>query len=238
MPRLFSDGAAMSITRSYLALGLFLAVSLCMANTAARAEDAPAAGCTLAAASFLASPDQGDVTINCSGLSEAFGRQLADIMTRILQNRLDPQMVLAKLEEVDRVPEAGVARTVDEQQRQLIIQNLIGKPVAQIAVTAHLSVEDSAEFAKAIATSLMTVGWQIEGNQIRRAAPKSLDPVSGLALVVRDRGAPPQKAQQLKAALAAAHISALLVSDPALAPDATLLWVGRRLVFAPTEPAK
>ena len=41
-----------------------------------------------------------------------------------------------------------------------------------------------------------------------------------------------------KAALAAAHISAALVSDPALAADATLLWIGRRVVFAPAEPAK
>lgn len=228
----------MSKMRFSLALGLFLVVAVFMTTRAARADDAPVAGCTLASASFLASPDQGDVTINCTGLSETFGRQLADIMTRILQNRLDPQLVLVKLEEVDRVPEAGVARTVDDQQRQMIIQNLIGKPVAQIAVTAHLSVEDSAEYAKAIATSLMMVGWQVEGNQIRRAAPKALDPVAGLALVVRDRGAPPQKAQQLKAALAAAHITALLVSDPALAPDATLLWVGRRLTFAPTEPPK
>lgn len=228
----------MSIKRSCLAFGLSLGIVALMATTASRAEDASTAGCTLGSASFLASPDQGEVTINCSGLSEAFGRQLADIMSRILQNRLDPQMVLAKLEEVDRVPEAGVARTVDDQQRHAIIQTLLGKPAAQVAITAHLSVEDSAEFAKAIATSLMMVGWQVEGNQIRRAAPKALDPVAGVALVVRDRGTPPEKASQLKAALAAARITAVLVSDPGMAADATLLWVGRRLNFAPTEAAK
>jgi len=105
-------------------------------------------------------------------LSEAFGKQLTEILTRILKNRLDPQMVLAKLEEVDQVPPEGVARTVDENQRHLIIQSLIGKPVEQIAITAHLMVEDSAEYAKALATPLMMVGWQIEGNQVRRAAPK------------------------------------------------------------------
>jgi hypothetical protein len=242
MPRLFSHDAAMSMMRVSLAYGLLLVVSAPMATpmaiNAARAEDAAAAGCTLASASFLSQPDQGDVTINCSGLSETFGKQLAEIMTRILQNRLDPPSVLAKLEEVGRVPDAGVARTVEESQRQLIIQSLLGKPAEQIAITAHPMVGDSAEFAKAIATSLMMVGWQIEGRQIRRAAPKSLEPVPGLAVVVRDRGAAPQKALQLKAALAAARISASLVSDPALAPDATILWVGRGLVFMPMEPAK
>jgi len=235
----------MSMTRPLLALGLFLAVSAMLAATgatpmaisAARADEIPPAGCSFAGASFLSQADLGDVTINCTGLSEAFGRQLTEILTRILKNRLDPQMVLAKLEEVDQVPPEGVARTVDDNQRHLIIQSLIGKPVAQIAITAHLSVEDSAEYAKALATPLMMVGWQIEGNQVRRAAPKSLEPVQGLAVVVRDRGAAPQKALQLKAALAAAHISAALVSDPALAADATLLWIGRRVVL-PAEAAK
>ena len=229
--------------RSAHALGLLLIVAATgaapMAIGVARAEDAaPAAGCTFAGASFLSQGDQGDATIHCTGLSEAFGKQLTEIMTRILKHRLDPQMVLAKLEEIDQVPPEGVARTVDENQRHSIIQSLIGKPVEQIAITAHLSVEDSAEYAKAIAAPLMMIGWQIEGRQIRRAAPKSLEPVRGLAVVVRDRGAAPQKALQLRAALAAAHISAALVSDPAMAADATLLWVGRRLVFGPTEPAK
>jgi hypothetical protein len=231
MPRLFFDGAAMVMTRFALALAFFLVVSAGMA----RAEDAPPAGCTVTGANML-SPDQGDVAIGCSGLSEASAKQFADILTRILRNRLDPQTVMAKLDEVDRVPDEGVARTVDENQHQLIIQNLLGKPAGQIAITAHPMVEDSAEFAKAIATSLLMVGWQIEGNQIQRTAPRSLEPVPGIAVVVRDRGAVPQQALQLRAALTAAHIGAALVTDPTLAPDATLLWVGRRPVFR--EPAK
>jgi hypothetical protein len=235
MPRFFSSGAAMLMNRFYLALGLVLVVSA----GAARAEDAALpAGCALASASFLSQPDQGDATINCSGLSEAFGQKFAEIMNRILQDRLDPQMVLAKLDEVDRVPEVDVARTFDEDQRQLMIKNLLGKPAEQIAITAHPMVEDSAEFAKAIATQLLMLGWQIEGHQIRRAAPKLLEPVRGVALVVRDRGAAPKKALLLKAALAAAHINASLVADPALPPEATLLWIGRRPQFSATELAK
>jgi 2-C-methyl-D-erythritol 4-phosphate cytidylyltransferase len=45
------------------------------------------------------------------------------------------------------------------------------------------------------------------------------------------------RTQSSWAALAAAHISAALVSDPALAADATLLWIGRRVVL-PAEAAK
>jgi len=234
MPRLFCHGAAMLVMRSAIALGLFCVVSA----SPARADDAPLpVGCTVTAVNMV-SPDQGAVTIDCSGLSEAFGRQFADILTRILKDRLDPQVVMTKLDEVDRVPEEGVARTVSDDQRQLIIQSLHGKPPGQIAITAHPIVEDSAEFAKAIATPLLQVGWRIEGQQIRRAAPQSLEPVPGLAIVVHDKGTPPQQALQLKAALSAAHIAATLATDPTLAPDATLLWVGRRPNFTSNEPAK
>jgi hypothetical protein len=234
----------MLIKRYAIALGLFLAVSA----PGARAEDAPPAppaGCSVGSTNFLtqnkddAKGDvKGDLTIDCSGLTEAFGKQLADVLTRILQNRLDPQMVLLKLDEVDRVPEESVARTVDDTQRQLIIHNLIEKPAGQIAITAHPAVEDSAEFAKALATPLLMVGWQIDGHEIRRAAPKALEPVHGVALIVRDRDAAPEKALLLKAALAAAHIAASLVSNSAMMPDDILLWIGRRPEFMPTDAAK
>jgi hypothetical protein len=234
MPRLFCRGAAIRTVRAAIALGLFWVVSA----SPARADDAPLPiGCTVTAVNMV-TPDQGTVTIDCSGLSEAFGRQFADIMTRILKDRLDPQTVMAKLDEVEPVPEEGVARTVSDDQRQLIIQSLHGKPPGQIAITAHPIVDDSAEFAKAIATPLLQVGWRIEGQQIRRAAPDLLEPVPGLAIVVHDQAAAPQPALQLRAALRAAHIATALVSDPTMAPDATLLWVGRRPSFTSTEPAK
>ena len=219
--------------RSALAFSLLL----CLSATTARAQDAPP-GCAVAGTNIPAQQDQGEVQFNCNGLSEAVGRQLADIMTRILQDRLDPTMVFAKLDEVDKIPGEGVARIVDDKQKQLLLQNLNGKPGGVIAVTAHPAVEDSAEYAKQIATSLLMVGWQIEGQQIKRTAPPTLDPVLGIAIVVRDRNAAPPQALRLKAALNAAHIGAALVADPAMAPDAALLWIGRRRVMAATEAGK
>src|SRR6266446_1911559 len=141
MPRLFCDGAAMFMMRSAIVLGLFWVVSA----SPARAEDAASSGaCTVTAVNTV-SPEQGGVTIDCAGLSEAFAKPFADILTRIMKDRLDPQTVLVKLDEVDRVQEEGIARTVDDNQRQLIIQSLFGKPPGQIAITAHPIVEDSAE---------------------------------------------------------------------------------------------
>jgi hypothetical protein len=220
--------------RSALALSLVLVLPAALA----RAEDQTPPGCTVAGTNILQQQDQGEVQINCTGLSEAMGNQLVDIMTRILRDRLDPGMVLSKLDEVDKIPEEGVARTVDEGQKQLIIQTLNGKPAGKVTVTAHPAVEDSAEYAKAIALSLLQVGWQIEGQQIKRNAPAALDPVLGIAVVVRDRNTAPPTAVALKAALNKARIGAALVADPTMAADATLLWIGRRRVMATADPAK
>jgi hypothetical protein len=233
MPRLFCRGAAMSMMRSAIALSFFLVLSIGVA----RADDAAPAACAVASTNIV-SGDQGDVTITCNRLSEATGRQYADILTRILQDRLDPQMVLAKLDEVDQIPEEGVARSVDERQRQLILQSLNGKPTGLVAITVHPESRDAAEFAKGIATSLLQAGWQIEGQQIRRTALPSLESMRGLAVVIHDKNSPPQQSLRLKAALNAAHITAKLVGDPNLGSDYTLLWVGQRPGLTSAEATK
>jgi hypothetical protein len=75
------------------------------------------------------------------------------------------------------------------------------------------------------------VGWQIEGNQIRRAAPKAIEGVTGVAVVVHDANAAPPKALLLRKALAAGSVGAPLVSDPGVPEGAAMIWVGRRPVF-------
>ena len=216
-----------------IGLGVFL-----LAPAAVRADDPPApASCALSTQPLFGG-DPNAVTIACSGINEAFANQLAGLMTRILRDRLDPQLVNAKLDEVERAPEDGVARTLEEGQRHAIVQALAGKDAEQITVTAHPAVEDSAGYAKELATPLLMVGWQIEGHQIRRAVSKTLEPVPGVAVVVRDQNAPPKKAQRLKAALSAGHVNAPFVSDPSLAPEATVLWIGKRPVFVQADAPK
>ena len=215
-----------------IAFGLLLGI----AAPAARAQTPPP--CALVPSTSLLGQNQIDVTISCAGLGEALGKQLTDMLNKVVQDRLDPRSVMAKLDEVERVPDEGVARTISDDQRQRIVQGLLGKPIAEVAISAHPLAADSGEFAQALAMPLVMVGWHIEGDQIRRRAPKQLDPVQGLALVVRDRNKPPEKALQLRAALAAAQIGSALISDPAQAPDALLLWIGRRPELPPAEPGK
>ena len=214
---------------------LFVAGFLALAAAAAPSAHADngnslQVGCGLANG-ILASQDQGTVTISCDGVSEAAGTQLADIMNRILLNRLDLQSVVVKLGEIASIPEDGVARTLDDKQRHMIVQELVGKPGEQIAIIAHPLVSDSADYAKSIAAPLLMTSWQIEGNQIRRAAPKPFDSVSGIALFVRNPSSPPEGALRLKAALSAARVMAPLVQDSSMASDATTLWIGKRPVL-------
>src|SRR5437016_2076563 len=119
MGRSFFPAGRISMTR----FAVLFALSLALPLAAAWADDPP--GCAVGSTNFLAQDKgeaKGDVTINCSGLTESFGNQLAEVLNRILRERLDPQTVLAKLSEVDRVPEEGVARTVSEDQRHVILQ--------------------------------------------------------------------------------------------------------------------
>lgn len=175
-------------------------------------------------------------SIACSGVSEGLGRQLAEVLSRIVADRLDPRLVMLKLSEIESVPADGVARGLSDDQRHIIVSSLIGKESQQIAIIAHPQVADSADYARSLATPLLMVGWQVEGNQVRRIAPKNLEDVYGVALVVRDPNTPPEKAVRLKGALTAAKIPTPLVADPTFAGDATLLWIGKRPNFGEVKP--
>ncbi len=217
---------------------LVLTLALILAPMAtARADDAvsPDNPCSVSV-NVLATPDQGGVTIACNGVGEVFGNQFTDILNVILTRRLDPQQVMAKLAELDPVPNASAARDLDGANRQLLVQALVGKQPEQIAIGADPKEADAGDYGKAIATGLLMVGWQVEGNQIIRKEIPALNGVHGVALVVRDEASPPAKAVALRTALKAAHVEVAFRSDPSLGGDATLLWIGKRPTFNPLEP--
>lgn len=200
---------------------------------AARADDpAPGEkGCGLVSGALI-SQGQGQVMINCVGVTEEFGTQLAGILTYVLQHRLDPEIVIAKLDEVEGTPEGDAPRALTADQGQAIVQGLLGTKPAVIAITANPEGKDTGDYALAIATKLGMAGWQIEGSQIRRVVPPGLDQIHGLVLVVHDEKAPPEKAVQLKKAMAAAKIFLPIISNATVAPDAAMLWVGQRATLA------
>jgi len=204
-----------------------------MLSMAAQADDPPgpsAVGCGMVSGALI-SQGQGQVMINCVGVTEEFGAQLAGILTFVLQNRLDPELVIVKLGEMEGVPEGNTARTLSSDQGQAIVKSLLGKPSEEIAIVAHPQSDDGGDYAVAIATRLAMVGWRIEGNQIRRVAPPSLDEIPGLVMVVHDEKKPPEKARELKAAMISAKIVLPIISDSTLPADGALLWVGKRPIF-------
>ena len=205
--------------------------SLLLLPMSARADDASQGqGCGLVT-STLISQDQGQVVINCVGVTEEFGSQLAGVLTYVLQHRLDPQIVIAKLDEIEGAPAAGAPRTLSADQAQALVEGLVGKSSATIAVIANPDGKDAGDYALAIATKLQIAGWQIEGRQVRRSAPPNLADITGIALVVQDEKSPPEAALQLKKAMAAAKIFLPIISDPSLAKDAELLWIGKQPDF-------
>jgi hypothetical protein len=197
----------------------------------ARADDAPQGqGCGIVSGALI-SQDQGQVMINCVGVTPEFGTQLAGILTYVLQHRLAPDVVIAKLDEIQGMPPGDAPRTLSADQGETIVQSLVGKPSATIAIVANPGGSDAGDYALAIATKLQIAGWQIEGSQIRRSALPNLADISGIALVVHDQASPPESALRLKQAMAAAKIFLPIISDSTLGNDAELLWIGKRPDF-------
>jgi hypothetical protein len=201
------------------------------AKPAAPAGAAQGAGCGMADGAFL-NQDGGIVTISCVGVTPEFGSQLAGILTYVLQRRLDPEIVIAKLDEVNGVPAADTPRNLTTDQGQAMVQSLMagGKP-ATIAITADPDEPDAANYALAIATRLGMAGWQIAGSQINRVVPADLAEIHGLVLVVHDEKKLPEMAAALKKAMAAAKIFLPVISRDDVAADAAMLWVGKRPTF-------
>ena len=204
---------------------------LLLLPVSAWADDAPQGqGCGLVT-SALISQDQGQVMINCVGVTEEFGTQLAGVLTYVLQHRLDPQIVIAKLDEIEGAPPGDAPRTLSADQAQTLVQGLVGKPTGTIAIVAYPDGKDAGDYALAIATKLQIAGWQIEGRQVRRSAPQNLVDITGIALVVHDEKSPPEAALQLKRAMGAAKIFLPIISDPSMGKDTELLWIGKRPDF-------
>jgi len=208
--------------------------ALLLTPAVALADDAAAQqgqGCGLVE-NALVSQGDGHVMIDCAGVTEEYGKQLAGILTYVLQRRLDPEIVVAKLDEVEGSPPGDTPRNLSTDQGQTLVQSLmaVGKP-AVISISADPDSPEPGNYALAIATRLGMAGWGIEGSQIRRTVPKGLEDIHGLVLVVHDEKAPPAKATELKQAMAAAKIFVPVITKPDLAPDAALLWVGKRPVL-------
>ncbi|HEU0215687.1 MAG TPA: hypothetical protein VFQ90_03445 [Stellaceae bacterium] len=190
-------------------------------------------GCGIASGAFVAQGD-GQVTINCFGITPEYGAQLAGVLTEVLQRRLDPDLVVAKLAEIEGLPPGDEPRSLSAEQGQTLVQSLAaGKPAA-ISISADPEGAEPGGYALAIATRLGMAGWRIEGDQIRRAVPPGLAEIRGLVLAVRDDKAPPDKATRLKQAMAAARIFVPIVSKPDLGPAAALLWIGKRPALGAT----
>jgi hypothetical protein len=213
------------MNRTFAALALFAAFLLLPASGQAQQ---PPPRCT-------SSADGDNVSIACSAVGEEMGNQIAEMLSRMLNSRIAPNMMLAALTEIEPLPPEGIARTLNPNQEQAILNQLAGKPTQQISIVAHPLVPDSAEYARSLAQPLLMVGWQVEGNQVRRAAPKNLEQVYGVALVVQNADAPPDKAITLRKALQAGRIPTPLLVDPSLTPEATQLWIGKRQSFGPAK---
>jgi hypothetical protein len=188
-------------------------------------------GCGLVSGALI-SQGQGQVMINCAGVTEEFGGQLAGILTYVLERRLDPELVIAKLDEVEGVPAGNTPRNLTADQGQAIVQSLAGGTQATVAVSADPDGAEPGNYALAIATRLGMAGWLIQDRQITRVVPPGLEDIHGAVIVVQDEKSPPDTALRLKKAMSDAKIFLPVISRPdVVKPGNVMLWVGKRPVL-------
>jgi hypothetical protein len=92
----------------------------------------------------IAPNNSGTITIQCGGISTKFGNQLVAILNRIAKNQLDPDVVMAKLDEIQR----GIAEIKGRTQgveleasaiRTLELRIELDVPTASSAVDQRMS---------------------------------------------------------------------------------------------------
>ena len=181
--------------------------ALALLPAAAQADDAtpnaqaqhPAGqqGCGLASGA-LVSQGQGEVTINCVGVTEEFGGQLAGILTYVLQRRLDPEIVIAKLDEIKGVPRRQYAAQSDRDQGQAIVQSLSGGKPATITVVADPDGTGCRQLCAGDRDAARHGRLADRRQPDQPHRPAGLEDIRGLVLVVHDEKAPPAKAVELK----------------------------------------
>jgi hypothetical protein len=209
---------------------LLLVPAVAWADDSAQPSPKPEQGCGMADSAFV-NQDGGQVTINCVGVTAEYGGQLAGILTYVLQHRLDPEIVVAKLDEIEGVPAGDEPRNLSAAQGQALVQSLLAAKPATIANVANPEGSEPGDYALALATRLGMAGWAIAGSQISRTVPKGLEDIHGVVLVVHDEKAPPEKVVALKKAMGVAKIFVPIISRPDLAADAAMLWIGKRPVL-------
>src|SRR5580692_5565500 len=129
---------------------LFLVPGSAFADGAAAPAAAPQQqGCGLVANALISQGD-GHTMLDCVGVDAEYAKQLAGILTYVLQRRLDPEIVIAKLDEIEGAPANDGPRNLSADQGQALVQSLMaaGKP-AIISVSADSDGSEAGDYALA-----------------------------------------------------------------------------------------
>jgi hypothetical protein len=129
----------------------------------------------------IAPNNSGTITIQCGGISTKLGNQLVVILNRIAKNQLDPDAVMAKLDEIQRgvneIREAGAPRRLSNPQRDVLVSRLtpLSKPrLSVLVLNGSAEIED---LSKDFQDVFKRLGWPL-GNQLYGMVPSSFRGIS------------------------------------------------------------
>jgi hypothetical protein len=152
----------------------------------------------------------------CQGFDEKKASQILAIVNRIAANQLDPDVVMRKLDEIQKslgdIQEANSPCRLMPEQRQKILAFLENQAKGVLVISANITASDSRAYADQIAEVFRTAGWSVRVDNAIITGPN----IQGLWITVKDGRAPPISAGILHYALAAGGITTRGEYDPSI----------------------
>jgi hypothetical protein len=114
----------------------------------------------------IAPNNSGTITIQCGGISSKLGNQLVAILNRIAKNQLDPDEVMAKLEEIQKgvneIRENTAPRIISDDAAKAILTALSVYEGQRATMTYLSSDSDARKLCERIKGILDASGWIVE----------------------------------------------------------------------------
>jgi hypothetical protein len=168
-------------------------------------------------------------TITC-GIGKQQGDALLKIMNKILANQLDPDAVMAKLDEiqkgVEKIREASAQRHLTPAQKTALLERLKSLPKPRLIFRLENGTAEVAAFADDFVEVFMQLGWLDRKRDWAMGIGASR--AAGLNMVIRSKEEYPPAADALYDALRSMGFELKVFTDLGRQPNEILFLVSSK----------
>jgi hypothetical protein len=145
---------------------------------------------TSAPCSPIAPDNTGTITINCPGMSKEQGQKMLAILNKILANQLDPDVVIGKLDEIEKELQ-GVAKSIPRSRvmsepHLQVFTSALNETIGGIRVIIAGSSDDVYPLAKQLCEAAKQAKWNYACPRGRNSVMAGEPEIEGLECYTAD----------------------------------------------------